>query len=388
MTFDIRTISFLILFTSFIIAGGIFIVSRKYSFRMHGAYAWMLSNGFQFLGWTFVSLRDYLPDLLTIVFGNLFLYLTYIFYFVALKRFFRSSFLRWPLVGSSVGVFLGLGYFCFIQPDINMRVFIISISATTLWFANANLIWKKRHAISGFSAWITIIGFVVPGISFAIRSYLIFLPAHQVDTLFSPGWLQNLTFFSLFFNILIAALGFLLLLYGRFTEELQYRATHDSLTGISEHGTIISKINEEIQIHLKTQQPLSLLMIDIDNFKQVNDQYGHLVGDETLIKVAGLLSRTLSDQGKLGRYGGDEFLAVLPAMSKEATRKIVDNIHSEFELLAEELPVTPDRIRLSIGVAELDHHTETLDSLIHRADQAMYAQKHRQKKIGLPITGA
>lgn len=388
MSLDIRTISFLILFTSVIISIGIYIASREYSFSEGGVYAWMLSSGLQFLGWTFITLRDYLPELLTIVFGNFFLYLTFIFYFVALKRFFGRSFFRWPLVGSSAGVFLGLSYFCFIQPDINLRVFIFSISVSTLWLANANVIWKNRHAISGFSAWITIIGFAFPAILLAIRSYLIFFPAHQIDTLFSAGWLQSLAFLSGFFNIIIVSLGFFMFLYGRFIKELRYRATHDSLTGISEHGTIISKINEEIQIHLKTQQPLSLLMIDIDNFKQVNDQYGHLVGDETLIKVAGLLTRTLSDQGKLGRYGGDEFLAILPAMNKEAAMQMVDHIHQEFEHLVFVLPITPGLIHLSIGVAELDHHIETLDSLIHRADQAMYAEKRRHKESGIPVRGA
>jgi len=123
-------------------------------------------------------------------------------------------------------------------------------------------------------------------------------------------------------------------------------------------------------------QPMSLLLIDVDHFKHINDTYGHQVGDEVLRATARLLSERTRASDMLFRYGGEEFLLVLSQADSAAAKEMAE----ELRLLYAASPLSPGNpavlATLSIGVATFADHGVTFDHLLQAADQAMYRAKH------------
>ena len=124
-------------------------------------------------------------------------------------------------------------------------------------------------------------------------------------------------------------------------------------------------------------QNISILMIDLDHFKQVNDAFGHQVGDEVLKAIASTLHRSLKDTDVLARYGGEEFTAVLPRTDTATAAIVAERLRAavaemSFRRLA---PAAPDRLTISIGVATYPSHARTVPELLRCADEALYQAK-------------
>lgn len=155
------------------------------------------------------------------------------------------------------------------------------------------------------------------------------------------------------------------------TCELEKMATLDSLTGVLIRGEVIRYANCELQRQKRHSKIFSLLMIDIDHFKGINDQYGHLNGDKALVNVAQTIFENSREIDIVGRYGGEEFLVVCPETDIDAAFSLAERIRQGVEnLTLENIPT----ISCSIGVAAYAQH-DTIESLIDDADAAMYKAK-------------
>jgi diguanylate cyclase (GGDEF)-like protein len=169
-------------------------------------------------------------------------------------------------------------------------------------------------------------------------------------------------------------------------QKLVDMATHDHLTSLFNRREAYRKLGEELAISLQSQQPLSLLLIDLDHFKRVNDTHGHSAGDIVLQSVADAMRQCIGLDGFCCRYGGEEFLVVLPGASFETAIAVAEKLRLQIEKL--EMPVSPGtllRITASIGVATLKEG-ETVDQLVSQADSAMYQAKKmgRNRISGIP----
>lgn len=159
-------------------------------------------------------------------------------------------------------------------------------------------------------------------------------------------------------------------------EELNKIATYDSLTEIYNRGTLLPMLATALSQAQKQQQALSLLMIDIDFFKAINDQYGHLCGDEVLREVAGRLKNRMRQDDILGRYGGEEFCACFPGLSQNKAFAVAE----EMRRLIENEPVIYYGQRIyvtvSIGIAAFNPSKhDIIEQLISDADKALYSAK-------------
>lgn len=162
-------------------------------------------------------------------------------------------------------------------------------------------------------------------------------------------------------------------------KEIRYQALHDSMTGLPNRAHILERIASELPEHLEDGNKLGLLFIDLDGFKAINDERGHDAGDELLIAVAKRLKNAVRETDLVARYGGDEFLVMLPGIeaTDQATvvaEKIVRRLGQKFRLES-----GPASIGASIGVAIFPDHGDTLDELLTLADDAMYAVKEAGK---------
>lgn len=158
-------------------------------------------------------------------------------------------------------------------------------------------------------------------------------------------------------------------------------SSRDSLTGLYNRWFVIEKIDSEMNRALRHGSPMSLLMLDIDHFKRVNDTWGHGAGDQVLQAIGKLLRDSCRIYDVPGRYGGEEFCIVLPETKPGSTGVVAERIRSRIEAIALPCGDTSIVVTASIGIAGLDmpEGNELLSpaALIDRADRALYSAKNR-----------
>ncbi|MEW6564029.1 MAG: diguanylate cyclase [Spirochaetota bacterium] len=162
----------------------------------------------------------------------------------------------------------------------------------------------------------------------------------------------------------------------QYKKRLELMAVTDGLTGLYNHRFIFERLEEEIAKVARYGRPLSIIMLDIDNFKQVNDTFGHRAGDEVILSAAHAIMASLRKTDVAGRYGGEEFLVLLPETDLKAAHIVAEKIRNTVALLQFE---TKDlAVTISAGVAEAEKG-ESFEALINRADAKLYTAKRNGK---------
>ena len=158
-------------------------------------------------------------------------------------------------------------------------------------------------------------------------------------------------------------------------QELRHRATHDHLTGLFNRVELEQYFQKELSRSKRYQHELSIFMIDIDHFKEVNDTYGHLVGDHILKKYAAFLQNTIRTTDLVARYGGEEFVVILPETSIKEAEELAERLRVMTSNLNIELNEGTFNITISLGIATYPEHGQSYDTLLEHADLAMYRAK-------------
>lgn len=158
-------------------------------------------------------------------------------------------------------------------------------------------------------------------------------------------------------------------------ERLHHEATTDKLTGAANRRRFLDLANNEITRAQRLERPLSLAIIDIDRFKEINDEYGHLAGDRALCELAQICRRYIREIDIFARLGGDEFVLLLPEASPENAFETIERIREALAARPLDCEDFVIAITLSSGIAGLTSPQESLDMLINRADKALYASK-------------
>ena len=173
----------------------------------------------------------------------------------------------------------------------------------------------------------------------------------------------------------------------RLYEEARALADRDQLTGFYNHRYFHERFGEEVLRAQRSRRPISVLMLDLDDFKLVNDTFGHLFGDQVLAWTAELIRSTLRESDIPARYGGDEFAILLPDTPAESAARAADRIRDAFASSAFESgsrrPVT---ISLAVGAATFPADGRTATELISAADAALYREKRREAEALPPVT--
>lgn len=173
----------------------------------------------------------------------------------------------------------------------------------------------------------------------------------------------------------------------RLTQLLQVEARTDSLTQIPNRRYFFEMLESNLALAGRHHQPLSLFIIDLDNFKQINDHYGHAAGDKVLRKVTALLAHDIRGGDCIGRIGGEEFCVQLPLTSIHAAHVLAERIRQRVESIP--FPdISPDlRVTCSIGLAAFQPGISA-DALVELADNALYEAKAAGKNCVRDVTGA
>jgi len=157
--------------------------------------------------------------------------------------------------------------------------------------------------------------------------------------------------------------------------KLKEEAIRDPLTGLYNRRFLQETLNREIAHADRASIPLSLAMIDLDHFKKINDTYGHAIGDLFLITLGNLLAQKTRSSDVSCRYGGEEFVIVMPAASLEEAAQRIEQLRVEFSAIKIDVGNGKIGITLSAGVASYPLHGDNDKSLLDAVDRALYAAK-------------
>ena len=182
----------------------------------------------------------------------------------------------------------------------------------------------------------------------------------------------SLVFFSLF--------GYIL---GKYTEKIEQLAFRDNLTGLYNRHYLVEKLNEIVSLHKRYKGKFSLVMLDLDHFKNVNDSYGHAVGDRTLKAAARCIMAEIRDTDFASRYGGEEFIVICPNTSVNDCHEVAERIRTAIKSLGTDTLGFPGPQTISAGVYELpsDQGLSPIQ-ILNNVDQALYhAKKTGRNKV-------
>jgi diguanylate cyclase (GGDEF)-like protein len=154
--------------------------------------------------------------------------------------------------------------------------------------------------------------------------------------------------------------------------DLERLARIDALTGLQNRNSGIENLHLEYRRLKRSGSVYSILFIDIDRFKDINDSYGHHAGDQVLKQVAASLEASLRETDFVARFGGEEFVAILPDTNAEEALPIAEKLRSD--IAAQAFPI-PIQVTISIGISMACHSDRNAEDAVHRADSALYQAK-------------
>jgi diguanylate cyclase (GGDEF)-like protein len=375
VTLDVRTILLLMAFTAVPTALVLLAVSRFYAARVPGVGYWTGANIALAIGLVLLSLSKTANDLPARVLGNTLLVLTTALYFLAIQRLLGdkpSKRLAFTTVAASGIVFALLWTSA---APYRLAVGALSIALMVLTGLSAARLLlpltAEKPVSHRFTGLLFLLGCTLMTVRLGHAMFAVAAPAN----LFVPDFWNGMILGGTHITVMLMSLGFALMIADRLASELNRLATLDALTGIGNRRVFYARAEAELARCRRKNMPLSLLMIDLDRFKMINDQLGHAAGDDTLRRFVALVSPHLREYDFFARLGGEEFAVLLPEATEEVAIAIAERLRELAE--AERLPAPgfPTPTTASIGAAQLIENEQSIDQLMHRADQALYAAK-------------
>jgi two-component system cell cycle response regulator len=173
-------------------------------------------------------------------------------------------------------------------------------------------------------------------------------------------------------------------------EKLRMQATHDSLTGLFNRAAILESLEREVARAQREKNPMSVIMADVDHFKRINDVYGHPTGDAVLQEIARRMLASFRAYDFVGRYGGEEFLIVVPSSELTLSVDLAERLRQHVAVQPVNACGNSIQVTVSLGVAALNSDANQPTQLLNLADAALYAAKHggRNRVESAPILQA
>jgi diguanylate cyclase (GGDEF)-like protein len=375
MTLDVRTILLLMAFTAVPTAIVLLIVSRFYAARVAGVKHWTGANIALAAGFLLLGLSTTANSLPARVGGNTLVVLTAALYYLAIQRLLGdkpSTRLAWSIVVSAGLTFAALWA---VAAPYALAVGTLSVALMILTGLSAARLILPLSAERPVSHRFTGMLFLIGCATMAIRLAYVALADAPPAYLFEPNVWHGLILAAGHITVMLMSLGFALMIVDQLASELNRMATIDALTGIANRRVFYLRAEAELSRCRRKGAPLSVLMIDLDRFKSINDALGHAAGDETLRRFAALTAPHLREYDFFARLGGEEFAVLLPDATEEVALAIGERLRELTETEQLPAPGFHPPTTASIGAAQLMPHERSIDQLMQRADQALYAAK-------------
>jgi diguanylate cyclase (GGDEF)-like protein len=298
--------------------------------------------------------------------GNGLLIGGYALFYIGCRRFFAQP-SAWQRVLAGWGLtMLALAWFSWGHPSYDARATVATLAIVCLYAATLGFLW--RHGSRNFPVRMVQFTLSLHMVVLLVR-LLKYFSGNAVHDLMAASMVQTLYLGSYALVVLLLCIGAVLMATDRVRTELEHMASHDALTGTLNRRAILDVCAGEHERSVRYGQAFSLMMIDLDYFKAVNDTHGHQHGDRVLVHFANCTRAALRRADRFGRYGGEEFLAVLPHAVTDAALPVAERIRTA-QTTGHALACTA-----SIGVTHWRGPDDSLDAMLGRADAALYQAK-------------
>lgn len=373
---DIRTMYFLLTLSSVVAGICVFAMSLPDPERRRSAIYWATGNFMVATGLLLVGLRDIIPLWPSAVLGNSVLFLGFFLLYLSfrllmktppLKRFYFLAALAYPVIFHFLVSF---------EVAVRHRIAIVSLMLIALSIgmirvarSSQNPHTRNARLLIQFFYGIVLANALIRGLHSGFFS-------NGAALIFEPTAIQIVSFISYYFALIGAGIAYLLMQSGLAYNDLSVIASKDMLTGVRNRRNFMEMADRDWALAQRMWRPLSVMMLDLDNFKKINDEFGHLVGDEALRRFGAVLNNTVRNVDLAGRYGGEEFCIVLTDTSPDVAGHSAERIRRDFE--AVEIMIEGRRVPLSvsIGIAGMTAgDSRSMQQLLSAADNALYAAK-------------
>jgi len=374
---DVRTLAFTNVFLGLTLGFGLIAFAR-----MHPAF-----NGFRHIGlghlsiaagFLLIGMRSIVSDWISIVAANTVIIIGVTSMGIGVLNYLAIAYQKFKNLSF---VLIGLGLICFyfysfVQPNINIRIIIISVILATLCLYLANSMRGKKLKVENPFVNVVKYTFVFSGLVFAFRGIWT-TQELPIVSFMDAGLVHGASL--VVFQIMAVVTSFLMSWSAsiRLEKSLEVKAMIDPLTQLYNRRALEELAFKELSRCERIQSPLAVILMDIDHFKQVNDNYGHLSGDEVLTQIARRIENKIRKNDILARYGGEEFIILLPhthgADALKIAKKLKDIISKDpFPLSKIQRALV---LTASFGVTGVSGQTQDWQSIVERADNALYLAK-------------
>lgn len=375
MYLDTRTMLFTFAAGSLIMAVGLLIANLRAA-HMRVMTLWVVANFALFAGWGLYALRGTIPSFASVVIAFAFFVIGYALEFAALSLFCGRPVRPRLVIGLVVAAIAVHTLIHFAERTQTLWGLVTAWLIIAGWFAASALMLAVWTSPQERTSHLMTAGFFAAVASAdAYRAIYTLIAGDPALTLMSNGLMQSFVLAVNYAGLFGTSLGFILMTKERADNELIRTASFDSLTGLFNRRSFVESAERELHRAERQQLQTSVLMLDLDHFKAVNDNYGHPAGDLVLAGFADLLHASLRPFDVVGRYGGEEFCVLLPGTGIGEATAIAERIRNvasqtPVEARAAKIPYT-----VSIGVVQAPPRVFTLPELVDRADKALYEAK-------------
>ena len=338
-----------------------------------GLQLWAGALALHAAGYLFFGLQGRVDEPLLIVLSNGLLSLSFALLLAAVQRFHGAPRL-WPVVLAPPLVLMLL--LLSALDNFSLRVVYSSAVFSLQAAAVVTVLFLRRQGAVGRGQWLVMGGLGAEALVMIWRSITGLSGQLRIDDLLPSDTVQTTTLLVTFVVMLVASLGFIFMAKERTDEATRRLAAADGLTGVANRRSIIAALDRDVARAIRTREPLAVMMIDLDHFKQVNDVHGHLAGDSLLRSVVQLVAQRIRSHDIVGRYGGEEFLVVLPDTSLAGVRRLSQDLCAA--VAAQPFKFGGKNVKITISIGAFGGRLEPGDSwdlLIHAADSALYRAK-------------
>lgn len=371
MTADVPTLLLMTILSSVVMAGALLLLGWRN--RQDGLQYWATGLLLAAAGYVLFLLRGRIPDVFSVVLGNVLVSASFALLLAAVRCFYALP-MRWLAVLAPVAFMVPL--IVGVGDSFSLRVSLVGgvMLLQVLW-----LLWtlgQQRTDRGGRGAQLLMAGMALEALVLLARAVSGVLVFQESRGFLQGNAVQTYSFMTAFVGLLVTSMGFVFMGKDRADAINRRLAAVDDLTGVANRRAIIAALDRDVARAVRSREPLALMMLDIDHFKQVNDRWGHQAGDAVLHAVAQVLQQRVRAQDLIGRYGGEEFLLVLPDTPREGAYQLAQALCAAVQATScawgqEIIPVT-----VSIGVFAgcLEAGVQS-DQLLQAADSAMYRAK-------------
>lgn len=372
---DVKTMFFSMIATSIVLAASLIIALGN---RLHdGLGKWALSLCLQGLMFGLLLARGHIPEFFSVVLPNALFMLGITLHASALLEFYgRRLSIWWHVIPALVMLFC---FSALINAFAARNIFHGIVYGSALM--GLGVIANRLHDGDKQSArWLIAGGYLMTAIALYVRAIALLLNPTSYNNLFAPDILLNVGYFVGNSVILMTSVGFLVLHKDRAEQYAQRLAMTDPLTGTFNRRIFLELAEKEVARSRRSGTPLSIIMLDLDHFKIVNDEHGHLAGDAVLKQFAQIVLGCLRREDLLVRYGGEEFCVLLPDVEIDRAQGLAERIRHAVSKNSFNHPQSAGktiRITVSCGVAGLAREEKRKDQ--HKAEQNLGQSRAKNK---------